>query len=44
MSTAGRFRTTLDELMTLSATIAEAGIIPFAHANAEFRRANEFLR
>ena len=34
--------TTLDELMTLSATIAEAGIIPFAHANAEFRRANEF--
>ena len=35
--------TTLDELMTLSATIAEAGIIPFAHTNAEFRRANEFF-
>jgi raffinose/stachyose/melibiose transport system substrate-binding protein len=29
-------------LMMLSATIAEAGIIPFAHSNAEFRRANEF--
>jgi raffinose/stachyose/melibiose transport system substrate-binding protein len=33
---------TLDELMTLSASIDEAGFIPFAHSNAEFRRANEF--
>jgi raffinose/stachyose/melibiose transport system substrate-binding protein len=33
---------TLDELMTLSQTVADAGIIPFAHANADFRRANEF--
>jgi raffinose/stachyose/melibiose transport system substrate-binding protein len=34
--------TTLDELMALSTAIDEAGIIPFAHSNAEFRRANEF--
>lgn len=35
--------TTLDELMTLSATIDEAGIIPFAHSNAEWRPANEWF-
>ncbi len=34
---------TLDELMTLAATIQEAGIIPFSHANAEWRPANEWF-
>ena len=35
--------TTLTELMTLSETIAAAGIIPFAHANAEWRPTNEWF-
>ncbi|MFT4041198.1 MAG: extracellular solute-binding protein, partial [Thermomicrobiales bacterium] len=34
---------TLDELMTLAATIDEAGIIPFSHSNAEWRPANEWF-
>ena len=34
--------TTIDELMTLAETIDAAGIIPFAHANEEFRDANEW--
>ncbi|MBL8129343.1 MAG: extracellular solute-binding protein [Chloroflexia bacterium] len=34
---------TLDELMTLAATVQEAGIIPFSHANAEWRPANEWF-
>lgn len=34
---------TLDELMALSATIDEAGIIPFAHSNAEWRPTNEWF-
>jgi len=34
---------TLDELMTLSQTIHDAGIIPFAHANNEWRPANEWF-
>ena len=34
---------TLDDLMTLSKTISDAGIIPFAHANAEWRPANEWF-
>ncbi len=33
---------TMDELMSLSQTIADAGITPFAHANAEWRPANEW--
>ncbi|MBI3958029.1 MAG: extracellular solute-binding protein [Chloroflexi bacterium] len=33
---------TVDDLMSLSATIAAADIIPFAHANAEWRPANEW--
>lgn len=35
--------TTLDELMALSAKIDEAGIIPFAHSNAEWRPSNEWF-
>jgi len=35
--------TTMDELMALSAEIAEADIIPFAHSNAEWRPANEWF-
>jgi raffinose/stachyose/melibiose transport system substrate-binding protein len=35
--------TTMDELMTLAQTISDAGIIPFAHANAEWRPANEWF-
>ena len=35
--------TTIDEMMTLSQTIADAGIIPFAHVNAEWRPANEWF-
>jgi raffinose/stachyose/melibiose transport system substrate-binding protein len=35
--------TTIDELMTLAQTIQDAGIIPFAHANAEWRPANEWF-
>ena len=34
---------TLDELMTLAETIDAAGIIPFAHSNAEWRPANEWF-
>ncbi len=34
---------TLDELMTLAETVDSAGIIPFAHANAEWRPANEWF-
>lgn len=34
---------TMDELMTLSATIDEAGVIPFAHGNAEWRPSNEWF-
>ena len=34
---------TIDELMTLAETIDEAGIIPFAHGNADFRDANEWF-
>jgi raffinose/stachyose/melibiose transport system substrate-binding protein len=34
---------TLDELMSLAETIDAAGIIPFAHANAEWRPANEWF-
>jgi raffinose/stachyose/melibiose transport system substrate-binding protein len=33
---------TLDELMALAQAVSDAGIIPFAHSNADFRRANEF--
>ena len=35
--------TTLVEMMTLAETIAAAGIIPFAHANAEWRPTNEWF-
>ncbi|MBA2520899.1 MAG: extracellular solute-binding protein [Chloroflexia bacterium] len=35
--------TTIDELAALSEEIAAAGIIPFAHANQEFRDANEWF-
>jgi len=35
--------TTIDELTALSAQIAAADIIPFAHANQEFRDANEWF-
>lgn len=35
--------TTLDELMTLAQTIDDAGIIPFAHTNAEWRPTNEWF-
>jgi raffinose/stachyose/melibiose transport system substrate-binding protein len=35
--------TTMDELMTLAQTIQDAGIIPFAHGNAEWRPANEWF-
>lgn len=35
--------TTLDELMTLAETVDAAGIIPFAHTNAEWRPANEWF-
>lgn len=35
--------TTMDELMTLSQTIADAGIIPFAHGNQEWRPSNEWF-
>jgi raffinose/stachyose/melibiose transport system substrate-binding protein len=34
---------TTDELMTLSAQIQEAGLVPFAHANQEWRAANEWF-
>ena len=34
---------TMDELVTLAATIKAAGIIPFGHANAEWRPANEWF-
>jgi raffinose/stachyose/melibiose transport system substrate-binding protein len=35
--------TTTEELMSLSAQIAEAGVIPFAHTNAEWRPTNEWF-
>jgi len=35
--------TTIDELMTLSDTIDAAGVIPFAHGNAEWRPTNEWF-
>lgn len=34
---------TMTELHALAATIDEAGVIPFAHANAEWRPANEWF-
>ncbi len=34
---------TMDELMTLSQTIADAGVTPFAHGNMEWRPANEWF-
>lgn len=34
---------TMDELMALAKTIADADIIPFAHANSEWRPANEWF-
>ena len=34
---------TIDELMALAEQINAAGIIPFAHANAEWRPANEWF-
>ena len=34
---------TIDELMTLAQTIDDAGIIPFAHANQEWKGANEWF-
>jgi raffinose/stachyose/melibiose transport system substrate-binding protein len=34
---------TLDELMTLSEQIDAAGVIPFAHTNAEWRATNEWF-
>lgn len=33
--------TTIDELITLADEVNEAGIVPFAHTNAEWRPANE---
>ena len=35
--------TTIDELMTLSEQIAAAGILPFAHGNADWRPSNEWF-
>ena len=35
--------TTMDEMMTLAQQVDDAGIIPFAHANAEWRPANEWF-
>ena len=35
--------TTIDELLVLCKDIAEEGIIPFAHCNAEWRPANEWF-
>lgn len=35
--------TTMDEMMALADTIAAAGIIPFSHANAEWRPSNEWF-
>ncbi|HWV25030.1 MAG TPA: extracellular solute-binding protein [Thermomicrobiales bacterium] len=35
--------TTLDEMMTLAGTINDAGIVPFAHTNAEWKGANEWF-
>jgi raffinose/stachyose/melibiose transport system substrate-binding protein len=34
---------TTDELMALAAQVAEEGIIPFSHANAEWRPTNEWF-
>lgn len=34
--------TTIDQMMALGQTVSDAGIIPFAHANAEWRPANEW--
>lgn len=35
--------TTMDELVALSQEIADAGIVPFAHGNADWRPANEWF-
>ncbi len=35
--------TTIDELLALAQTIEDAGIIPFAHGNTEWRPANEWF-
>ena len=35
--------TTIDELMALSEVVAAEGIIPFSHANAEWRPSNEWF-
>ncbi|MGN6484473.1 MAG: ABC transporter substrate-binding protein, partial [Thermomicrobiales bacterium] len=35
--------TTIDELMALSQTVADADIIPFAHTNAEWKGTNEWF-
>jgi raffinose/stachyose/melibiose transport system substrate-binding protein len=35
--------TTIEEMMTLAQTISDAGIIPFAHGNAEWRPSNEWF-
>ncbi len=34
---------TMDDLVTLTATIKKAGVIPFAHSNAEWRPTNEWF-
>ena len=34
---------TVDDLMALAATISKAGVIPFSHANAEWRPSNEWF-
>lgn len=34
---------TIDEMMTLAQTISDAGIIPFAHGNADWRPTNEWF-
>ena len=43
MRMAGKPPTTMDELVKLAADIKAAGIIPFAHANAEWRPADEWF-
>ncbi len=35
--------TTIDELMALAQTTADAGLIPFAHSNADWRPTNEWF-
>lgn len=34
---------TIDEMMTLASTIKDAGVIPFAHTNAEWKGSNEWF-